>query len=292
MSNQKGKGKDMIKILQLRFSYTKEPFIENINFTVGKGEIFGFLGPSGAGKSTIQKVLIGMLPKYGGSVLVNGTEVASCNHDFYEEIGVDFEYPSLYEKLTARQNLDFFASLFSGEKYTTEELLASVGLLRDADKKVSDFSKGMKSRLNFIKSILHKPKVLFLDEPTSGLDPSNARLMKDMIAKQKEQGTTIILTTHNMEDAAELCDRVAFIVDGKIKALDTPHNLIMKKGAKKLSYAYVENGVEKTATCSLEDTAGDELLRDLIQSNRLMTIHSSEPNLGDIFVDITGRRLS
>lgn len=282
----------MIRISNMSFSYTKEPFIENISFSVNSGEIFGFLGPSGAGKSTIQKILIGMLPNYYGSVIVNGIEVKSHDNTFYENIGVDFEYPSLYEKLTARQNLDFFASLYSGEKYCTEELLSSVGLLRDADKKVSDFSKGMKSRLNFIKSIIHMPKVIFLDEPTSGLDPSNARVMKDLIFLQKNKGTTIILTTHNMEDATELCDRVAFIVDGKIKAMNTPHNLVMQKGAKMLSYSYLKNGIEETCICSLNSTADDETLKALIRDNKLISIHSSEPNLGDIFMDITGRRLS
>jgi fluoroquinolone transport system ATP-binding protein len=282
----------MIKISDLSFSYTKEPFIKDINFTVGTGEIFGFLGPSGAGKSTIQKILIGILPGYGGSVWVNGIDVNTHDNNFYENIGVDFEYPSLYEKLTARQNLDFFASLYAGDKYSTVEVLSAVGLLRDADKKVSDYSKGMKSRLNFVKSIIHKPKILFLDEPTSGLDPSNGRVMKDLIIEQKNKGTTIILTTHNMEDASELCDRVAFIVDGKMKALDSPHKLIMEKGAKKLSYSYLENHKERQAVCSLDSTSFDEKLKMLIANNQLLTIHSSEPNLGDIFMDITGRRLS
>lgn len=282
----------MIKLSDLCFSYTKRPFIQSISFSVSDGEIFGFLGPSGAGKSTIQKILIGMLPTYDGSVVIDGVEVKQHDNAFYERIGVDFEYPSLYEKLTARQNLDFFASLYSGEKCKTETLLSDVGLLRDADKKVSDFSKGMKSRLNFIKALVHKPKILFLDEPTSGLDPSNARQMKDMILHQKALGTTVILTTHNMEDASELCDRVAFIVDGEIRALDAPHALIMQKGAKKLRYSYLENGEEKQADCRLDATAEEEELKMLLAQNRLLTIHSSEPSLGDIFMDLTGRRLS
>lgn len=281
----------MITTKDLAFSYTKEPFVRDINFSVKSGEIFGFLGPSGAGKSTIQKVLIGLLPNYSGSVLVNGKEVKKHNNDFYEDIGVDFEYPSLYEKLTARQNLDFFASLYSGEKYSANELLSMVGLLRDADKKVSDFSKGMKSRLNFIKALIHKPKILFLDEPTSGLDPSNAREMKDIILQQKAEGVTIILTTHNMEDAAELCDRVAFIVDGQIRAMDTPHALVMQKGAQTLSYTYIENGEEKKKESILKETSCDKELIDLIANDRLLTIHSKEPNLGDIFMEVTGRRL-
>lgn len=282
----------MIEIVDLSFSYTKEPFIRDINFTVGSGEIFGFLGPSGAGKSTIQKILIGMLPGYSGRVVVNHIDVKTHDNGFYEKIGVDFEYPSLYEKLTARENLNFFASLYDGDQYPTDQVLDSVGLLRDGDKKVEEFSKGMKSRLNFVKSIIHKPFILFLDEPTSGLDPSNARVMKDLILEQKKKGTTIILTTHNMEDATELCDRVAFIVDGKMKALDTPHNLIMKKGAKKVRYSYFENNIEKQDVCPLDETAYDHKLMHLLTTNQLLTIHSLEPDLGDIFMEITGRRLS
>ena len=282
----------MIRLDNMSFSYTKQPFIENISFTVKPGEIFGFLGPSGAGKSTIQKILIGMLPEYSGNVIVNGIEVREHNNSFYENIGVDFEYPSLYEKLTARQNLDFFSSLYAGERYTANEMLDLVGLLRDGDKKVSEYSKGMKSRLNFIKSLMHKPRILFLDEPTSGLDPSNARVMKEMIVAQKELGTTIILTTHNMEDAAELCDRVAFIVEGKIKTLDTPHNLIMKKGAKTLKYSYAQGRDEIFSEVMLDGVAKDETLKKIIAENRLLTIHSCEPTLGDIFIEVTGRRLS
>ncbi len=282
----------MINVKDVAFSYTKEPFMTDITFQVGEGEIFGFLGPSGAGKSTLQKILIGMLSNYSGSVKVGNVEVKNHDHSFYEKIGIDFEFPSLYEKLTARQNLQFFSSLYKNQGLDLKELLNSVGLLQDADKKVSDFSKGMKSRLNFIKSLIHDPDILFLDEPTSGLDPTNSRVMKDIILKEKKRGKTIILTTHNMSDATELCDRVAFIVDGKMKALDTPHNLIMKKSAGSIVYTYMENEQESTGTCPIKESGTDAILRKLVQENRLLTIHSKEQTLGDVFMDITGRRLS
>jgi fluoroquinolone transport system ATP-binding protein len=221
---------------------------------------------------------------------VNGTEVMHRNNRFYENIGVDFEFPSLYEKLTARENLRFFNSLYV-KQGNIDELLSSVGLLSDANKKVADFSKGMKCRLNFIKALLHDPTLLFLDEPTSGLDPSNARLMKDIILEQKAKGKTIILTTHNMYDATELCDRVAFIVDGKLRALDTPHNLIMSKGASKVQYSYDQNGREVKSEISLRKTGEDPLLMSLISNSHLLSIHSSEPTLNDIFVELTGRQL-
>lgn len=280
----------MIKVEDLRFSYSRKPFIENISFDVKRGEIFGFLGPSGAGKSTLQKILTGLLTNYSGSVMVNGCEVKKHDNSFYENIGVDFEFSSLYEKLTAKENLKYFSSLYRRHG-DIDALLASVGLSSDADKKVMDFSKGMKSRLNFIKALLHDPDILFLDEPTSGLDPSNARLMKDIVLGQKAKGKTIILTTHNMYDATELCDRVAFIVDGRVKALDAPHNLIMSKGASKIVYTYFENGKEKRAVTELKKISEDAVLSKLIAGNRLLSIHSGEPTLNDIFVDITGRQL-
>lgn len=280
----------MIKVDDLSFSYTDRDFLQNINFGVGKGEILGFLGPSGAGKSTLQKILIGMITNYGGSVIVNGVESKRHSNKFYENIGVDFEFPSLYEKLTAIENLKYFGSLYSKKLLSIDELLKSVGLENEANKRVSEYSKGMKSWLNFIKALLHNPDILFLDEPTSGLDPSNSKVMKDIILSEKSKGKTIILTTHNMLDATELCDRVAFIVNGKISALDTPHNLIMSKGAIKVRYTYFDNG-EKTSECFLNNTANDKNLNMLIEKNKLLSIHSSEPTLNDIFIEITGRNL-
>ncbi|TVP97244.1 MAG: ABC transporter ATP-binding protein [Acholeplasmatales bacterium] len=280
----------MIKVEKLHFSYTNIPFIENMSFDVNNGEIFGFLGPSGAGKSTLQKILTGVLTKYDGSVEVDEKEVRHAGPAFYERIGVDFEFPSLYEKLSARQNLRFFASLYPQSR-DIDRLLESVGLLLESDKKVMYYSKGMKSRLNFIKALIHDPQVLFLDEPTSGLDPTNARIMKDLILAEKAKGKTIILTTHNMHDAAELCDRVAFIVDGRINALDTPRKLVMSKGASKITYTYLVDDKEVTKEALLKETEKDALLHKLISENAILSIHSSEPNLNDIFLEVTGRTL-
>ncbi len=280
----------MITVENLSFSYTKQPFISDMCFSVAQGEIFGFLGPSGAGKSTLQKVLIGMLTTYQGSAKVNGTECKQRTKDFYEEIGVDFEFSTMYEKLTAKENLIFFSSLYEKKPRSIDSLLEMVGLEKDANKRVADYSKGMKARLNFVKALLHDPALLCLDEPTSGLDPTNSRVMKDIILEEKAKGKTILLTTHNMQDATELCDRVAFIVNGKICALDSPHNLIMSKGAAKVTYTWLEDG-EHSASCSLDRLSSDERLKGLIAENRLQSIHSSEPTLNDIFMDITGRTL-
>ena len=283
--------KAVIEVRNLFFSYSKQPFLKDISFSVQEGEIFGFLGPSGAGKSTLQKVLTGLCTNYQGTARILGIDSNQHGRDFYEKIGVDFEFPSLFEKLSARENLNYFAGLYSGEKRNVDELLETVGLLNYADKKVSTFSKGMKSRLNFIKSLVHNPKILFLDEPTSGLDPNNAKIMKDMIRKEKEAGKTIIITTHNMQDAAELCDRVVFIVDGQMKALDTPHNFIMQRGAAKVVYSYMEDGKEQIRNSFLSDLSSDRVLQKLIAENRITSIHSTEPALSDIFMELTGAQL-
>lgn len=281
----------VIHVENVNFSYSKYAFIQDVSFDVKKGEIFGFLGPSGAGKSTLQKILTGLISDYTGSSSILGVESKHHGNAFYEKIGVDFEFPSLYEKLTARENLKYFSSLYSGEKRDIDALLKEVGLYNHADKKVKDFSKGMKSRLNFIKALVHDPQVLFLDEPTSGLDPNNAKIMKDMIRKERDNGKTIIITTHNMQDATELCDRVAFIVDGKVKALDTPHNFIMSKGAVKVNYTYLKDGVECTNSSLLSNISEDKVLDNLIKTNQITSIHSAEPTLNDIFIELTGALL-
>ena len=287
-----GNKKNTIEMKEVNFSYTKKPFIQNINFVVEKGEIFGFLGPSGAGKSTLQKILTGLITDYSGSASVMGVECRHHNSHFYENIGVDFEFPCVYDKLTARENLSYFSSLYSGKKRDIDILLKEVGLENHADKRLSDYSKGMKSRLGFIKALVHDPDILFLDEPTSGLDPNNSRLMKDMILKEKNFGKTIILTTHNMEDATELCDRVAFIINGEVKVLDTPHNLIMKHGASKVRYTYLdEQGKEQVKENTLSTIAKDQILLQKINENAITSIHSSEPTLNDIFIEITGYEL-
>lgn len=281
----------MIKVENLYFSYTKTAFIENLSFEVKEGEIFGFLGPSGAGKSTLQKILIGLNPNYKGTAKLFDQECNVHSDSFYENIGVVFEHSTMYEKLTARQNLKFFSLLYKKQVRSIDSLLTEIGLAGDANKKVGEFSKGMKSRVNFIKALIHDPKVLFLDEPTSGLDPTNSRKMKEMILKEKEKGKTILLTTHNMSDAAELCDRVAFIVAGKIAVIDSPKNLIMKDRPTKVKYTYSSKEGEKEAVILLENLVNDEVFNTCIKENCITSIHTSEPNLNDVFIEVTGSEL-
>ena len=218
---------EVIRVDGLRYTYPKatEPAVRAMDFTVGGGEIFGFLGPSGAGKSTTQKVLIGLLRGHGGHASVWGKDPLDWGPDYYQRIGVSFELPNHYQKLTGLENLRFFASLYDVDTLDPMELLDAVGLADDANTRVGKYSKGMQMRLTFARALLNKPELLFLDEPTSGLDPVNARKVKNIVLDLKARGRTIFLTTHDMSTADELCDRVAFVVDGGIVALDTPAEL-------------------------------------------------------------------
>lgn len=282
----------MINVEGLSFSYVKDKsFIHDMSFAVTKGEIFGFLGPSGAGKSTVQKILCGILRDYQGNVEVLGTEVKNRGDSFYEKIGVDFEFPNLYGKFTALENLCYFSSLYGKGSSDPLPYLERVGLAADANKKVSGFSKGMKMRLAFVRAILHQPQLLFLDEPTSGLDPAYSRILKDIILEQKKEGKTIILTTHNMHDAQELCDRVAFIVDGEIRALDKPTALQNQKTGVEVNYTHATAAGEENATALLSALHQDTQFMKHLLAGNLKSIHSKEPTLEDVFIELTGRSL-
>lgn len=280
-----------VQNVYLKYPSAKNDTIRGISFDVRQGEIFGFLGPSGAGKSTVQKILTGTLRNYRGSVRIFDTEMKHRTNDYYESIGVDFEFPNFYEKFTAVENLKYFASLYSGKTFDPLELLEKVGLQSDAGKKVSSYSKGMKMRLGFVRSLMHNPKLLFLDEPTSGLDPANSRILKDMILEQKKRGKTIILTTHNMHDAEELCDRVAFIVDGMVKKVGSPHDLRKSGTDTKVEYTYLDKGKEIRKSCMLSNLANVQDFQYALKQGALTSIHSKERTLEEIFIALTGRNL-
>jgi len=284
----------MIHVEQLSYTYPngKSPAIHDMNFSVRAGEIFGFLGPSGAGKSTTQMVMIGLLKGYQGHVSVDGHELAALRSDYYESIGVAFEFPNLFLKLSALENLTFFRDLYRGETEDPMALLEIVGLAEDARRKVGEFSKGMKMRLNFVRAFLNKPKLIFLDEPTSGLDPANARTVKEFILSKKEEGATIFLTTHNMHDADDLCDRVGFIVDGELRVVDAPRELKLRHGRKRVHVEYRTNGLVEQTEYDLAQLAHDEHFRSLLDEGRIETIHTLEASLEDVFIKETGRRLA
>lgn len=280
----------MIQVKDLQFTYPggNSPSVKGINFSIQKGEIFGFLGPSGSGKSTTQKILFNLLRGYKGHAKIEGKEVSDWDHSLYQKIGVGFELPNHYLKLTALENLTFFAAFYS-VKTNPLELLEKVGLKDDANKRVGEYSKGMKMRLNFIRALLHDPEVLFLDEPTSGLDPVNARIIKDMIKDLQKKGKTIFITTHQMFDADELCDRVAFIVDGEIKIEDSPENLKLKFSNRTVE-VMAKNHAEKKIF-NLDQLGSNSDFLQLIKNNELETIHSKEATLDDIFIRVTGKNL-
>lgn len=284
----------MISVENLFYQYPKndKDTLKNVHFEVKKGEVFGFLGPSGAGKSTLQKILTGTLADYRGKVSVMGHSLKHLTEDYYEKIGVDFEFPNFYGKFTALENLTYFSSLYKKASLDPQPFLERMILWEDAKKPVNRFSKGMKTRLGFIRCLLHDPDLLFLDEPTSGLDPSNARILKDMVKELQKDGKTIILTTHNMHDAEELCDRVAFIVDGEIRALDTPAAFRRSSESNVVTFTYFnQKNMEEDCQVSLDELHTDSLFMHLLEQKKITRIHSTEKNLEDVFISLTGRRL-
>ena len=213
--------------------------------------------------------------------------------DYYERIGVSFELPNHYQKLTGLENLRFFASLYDGETLDPVKLLDAVGLAGDANTRVGKYSKGMQMRLTFARSLINDPELLFLDEPTSGMDPVNARKVKNIILDLKARGRTVFLTTHDMATANELCDRVAFVVDGSIAAMDTPAELKIARSQRLVRVEYRgEQGRLETAEFPMDGLADDTTFHALLRGHHIETIHSREASLEDVFVEITGRRLS
>ncbi|MFC7203329.1 ABC transporter ATP-binding protein [Haloferax namakaokahaiae] len=283
----------VLDVAGLRYTYpgSTERTLYGLDFTIHEGEVFGFLGPSGAGKSTTQKVLIGLLEDYDGRAVTLGREVSEWGKDYYQHVGVSFESPNQYLKLTGRENLQLFASLYDGETVDADELLSMVGLDDAADMRVEAYSKGMRMRLNFVRALVHSPELLFLDEPTTGLDPRNARIVKNIVHDLQQQGTSVFLTTHDMTVADELCDRVAFIVDGEIPVIDTPSNLKKEHGAPLVNVEYRQNGLLETAQFTLDSIGDDEAFQRLLATSNVERIHSSEATLEDVFIDVTGREL-
>lgn len=284
----------VISATGLRYTYpgADQPAVRGIDFAVRRGEVFGFLGPSGAGKSTTQKVLIRLLRDYEGEASVFGRDLRSWGDDYFERVGISFELPSHYRKLTALENLRLFANLYAGERADPMALLERVGLDEDAHTRVGSFSKGMAMRLNFVRALLHRPDLLFLDEPTGGMDPVNARRIKALIQEQRAAGTTVFLTTHDMSVADELCDRVAFIVDGKIPVVDSPRALKLRSGQRRVAVEYRSEGKLERQEFALDGLGGDEAFATLLAAGHdIETLHTEEASLEQVFVDVTGRRL-
>lgn len=282
-------GRDLFEVNNLTYRYprNREDTIKGVSFDIRQGEIFGLLGPSGVGKSTTQKIMVKLLTDYRGKIYYRNKELKEYDQEYYQEIGVGFEVPVHFSKLTAEENINFFKKLYRNQAHT-DAMMQRLGIFEARKKKVDEFSKGMKVRLNFIRAVLNKPAVLFLDEPTIGLDPANARTIKAMIKEYREYGGTVLLSTHLMNDVDELCDRVAFMADGKIAEIDTPQNLKMKHGEKSLEVEYVEGNNPKRASFDLETLSRNEDFFNLVRNKKIVSMHSQETTLDDIFIKITG----
>lgn len=284
----------MINVRHLYHDYSGkgEYAVNDVSFTIKEGEIFGFLGPSGAGKSTVQNIMIGLLALQQGEVLYNGNSIADIGSKFFNKIGVSFEHPNLYSKLTGHENLKYYAGLFSVPTEDPEKLLKMVGLGEAANKKAATYSKGMKQRLVFARAMINNPEIIFLDEPLSGLDPGTASMIKKIIIQKKQEGKTIFLTTHNMFVAEELCDQVGFINEGKIVAIDSPRNLKLQYGEKSVKVEYLHQNKLSNQLLFLESENDRQMFTDLINSEKIQTIHSQEATLEQIFIKLTGRGLT
>ncbi|MEO1083117.1 MAG: ABC transporter ATP-binding protein [Acidobacteriota bacterium] len=284
----------MIDVKGLTYAYpgAGAAAISELEFDVRDGEIFGFLGPSGAGKSTTQNVLIGLLRGWRGHAEVLGRSVDEWGSDLYRAVGVSFEAPNHYLKLTARENLEYFRRLYGGDAESAEAVLDWVDLRDHADKRVDAFSKGMKNRLNLARSLLHRPSLWFLDEPTAGLDPVNAMRVRELIRRRRDEGVTTFLTTHDMQTVELLCDRVAFLVDGEIAILDAPDTLRRRYGRREVELTFESADGPQKERFPLDGLAEHAGFQRALARPGLATIHSLEASLEDVFVAVTGRGLT
>ena len=279
---------NMIEIENLAKTFGNEHALTNVNFDVKKGEIFGFLGPSGAGKTTTIKILTGQMSYTSGSVQVFGEDVIKLKKSKNRKrFGVLTDNSGLYDKLSIEDNLLFYCDLYDVPTNKVDEVLDVVQLREEKKKRVAKLSKGMRQRVTLARALLHEPALLFLDEPTSALDPVNTQYIYKGLRELNERGTTIFLTTHDMEEADYLCDRIAFLHDGEIKLLDTP-DALKKQFAKDEIEIELKDGQHVTLSKSKKDA---QTLYNYMENEEIETIHSNEPTIGDIFVYVTGREL-
>jgi ABC-2 type transport system ATP-binding protein len=278
-----------IEVEQLSRSFNGLKAVDSISFTVEAGEIFGFLGHNGAGKTTTIRMLSGQLLPSSGHAQVAGCDVIAEQGRLRPLIGVVSEHQNLYERMSGRENLEFAVRLYGQSLQRVDETLAQVALLDRAKDNVRNYSNGMKQRLLIARALLHRPQIIFLDEPTRGLDPVVGREIRRLILDLSEQGVTIFLTTHYMEEADQLCGRVAFLSEGRIVALDTPNNLKVAHGEKSVKVTLQDGEKRRIA---LDDPDAGKQLEQLINEGQVRTLHSAEATLEQVFLKIAGRELS
>lgn len=282
----------MIALKNVVKTYNHKNVVDDISFTIEKGELFGFLGPNGAGKTTTIKMIIGLLEPNQGEIWVNGIDVLKNKKLIYGDIGVVFELPNLYMRASIKNNLKIFADLYGLKDDRINEVMEDLQLCDKQDVKVGKLSKGWKQRVLIGRALLHKPKVLILDEPTSGLDPNTASLIRQYIKKLNEQGTTVVLTTHDMHEADELSHRVGIMHNGKLVAIGKPTELKSKYLKEEIEIKYVDN--DSVAVKRLESgaTETEKLITQLASQGKLISMNTSENSLADVFAVLTGRELS
>ena len=281
-----------IEVSDIAFSYGELRAVDGVSFTIGTGEILGFLGPNGAGKSTTIKMLTGQLHPDGGTIEMLGMDMPAEREEIQARMGVCFEEKNLYPSMTGRENLAFFAQLFDAGDVDTEALLRRVGLHARMDDRVSEYSKGMRQRLMMARALVNTPDVLLLDEPTDGLDPVSAIAIRDLIREEAARGAAVMLTTHDMHEADSLSDRVAFINQGQILAVDTPDNLKLQHGQRTVRVRSRNGGGVEEQVIALDEQGAADRVRDAISVDGLMTIHTEEATLEDVFVRYAGRGLA
>ncbi|MBU3176196.1 ABC transporter ATP-binding protein [Clostridium estertheticum] len=279
---------NIISMKNVRKDFKESKALKNVTFNVKEGEVFGFLGPSGAGKTTTIKLLTSQLIPTSGEVKVFGKEVYANKKYIFKNTGVLSDTSGIYDRLSVRNNLMLYADIYGVTTSNVEEILNKVGMLEDINKEAKKLSKGMKQRLMLARALLHKPKLLFLDEPTSSLDPGTTLEIHKLLKNLNEEGTTIFLTTHNMEEADKLCDRVAFLNDGEIVEIGTPKDLKLKYTTNNIK---VILKIEKKEIMLKNDSESALRIKSWMENGQLMAIHSMEPSLEKIFLNLTGREL-
>jgi ABC-2 type transport system ATP-binding protein len=272
----------------IKKDFGEKTVLRDINCSVGKGEIFGLLGPSGAGKTTIIKILTGQIVKTSGEAKLFDANTDKLTDEIYSQIGMVLDIQGLYTRLTCYDNLAVFAEIYNINKNRVYEVLEKVKLADEAEKTVSKLSKGMTQRLVIARSILHQPKIVFFDEPTSGLDPATSLEIHKMIFELREKGTTIFLTTHNMEEASVLCDNVALLNEGLIVEYGRPDAICRKYNNINGIKILLKDG-EKVTLPNNNDSS--EQIAKYFMENNIEAIHSTEPNLETVFISLTGREL-
>lgn len=271
---------NILKAAQLTKTFGNVKALDHCDLEIRKGEIFGYLGPSGAGKTTTIKLLTGQLHSDSGQITVFGKDPFSP--DIKRQIGIMSDMSGLYGKMTVYENLDIFSDIYGirDKKNMIRKALQAVDLLGSAKKKVEKLSRGMKQRLVFARTIIHSPSLLFLDEPTANLDPATADEIRELIKKLNRNGATIFLTTHNMEEAEELCHRIALLNKGKIVENGSPEELKLKYAEKKVLITTRDGKTE----VPLEK---DRIVKILEEAEDILMIHSEEPSLRDVFLTLT-----